>query len=173
MKKGVFYIVVCFLSMIQFYMSAQEVKTFNYQGEVDLMYSFGIDDETNNVNLEFVNGIRFSRYLFAGVGGGLTMNFGDEAVIVPLYLNVKGYMPVSRKLDLVAGLNLGTKLDYYYDTSGGLLLRPEFGFHFPFRGKSGMDVSIFYEYYSYTVYVLNATIKGKTNQIGFKIGFHF
>lgn len=154
-------------------MNAQNTKLFKYQGEVDAMYSFGLDDETNNINIEIVNGVRFSRYFYAGVGIGATANFSDDAVLVPIYLDVKGFLPVTNKMDLVAGLDLGTKLDYFYGTSGGLMLRPEFGLHFPFTEKSGLKLSLFYELYSYSIPILDKRIHDKTNSFGLKLGFCF
>lgn len=146
---------------------------FTYQGEVDAMYAFGMEEETNNFNVEIVNGIRFSRYFYAGVGIGALMNFSDEAVIFPVYLDVKGFFPVSDKMDLVAGLDVGTKLDYFYDTTGGLMLRPEFGIHFPFTEKLGLKLSLFYELYSYSMPILDKRIHDKNNMFGLKLGFCF
>lgn len=159
--------------LMPLYLDAQNVKRFKYQGEVDVAYSFGIDDETNNMSIEMINGVRFSRYLYAGVGLGAAANLADEAVIIPIYADVKGYLPVSDKLDLTAGLDIGTKLDCYYDMSGGLLFRPEFGLHFPMKRNFGMKLTMFYELYSYKTTILNTTISYKTNQLGLKLGFSF
>lgn len=137
------------------------------------MYSFGAEDESSIVNIEAVNGVRFSRYFYAGVGLGLSRNFDDEAVFVPVYLDLKGFLPVSDKMDLVAGLDLGTRLDYTYETSGGLLLRPEFGLNFPFSENTALKVSLFYERYSFDV-IINASEVGiHTNQFGLKLGVCF
>ena len=47
---------------------AQDVKYFKYQEEVNVSYTFDMSEELNNLNLEVINGVRFSRYLFAGAG---------------------------------------------------------------------------------------------------------
>ena len=60
---------------------AQNIKYFKYQGEVNTSYSFCVDEELNNLSLEVINGVRFSRYLYAGVGLGATANFSDEAIL--------------------------------------------------------------------------------------------
>ncbi|MDY3309196.1 MAG: hypothetical protein SOW71_07690, partial [Eubacteriales bacterium] len=44
----------------------------------------------NNLNLEVINGVRFSRYLYAGVGLGATANFSDEAILFPVFIDLKG-----------------------------------------------------------------------------------
>ena len=120
---------------------AKDVKLFKYQGEVDLGASAGFDDETFNLSLEFVNGTRFSRCFYAGMGLGLSRSFSDEGVLVPIYGAFKGYFPVKNRLDFTAGLDLGTKLDYSYGMSGGILVRPEYGLNFPMKGKVGRKVS--------------------------------
>lgn len=50
MEKHLLYFTLVF-SLLPLGLSAQETRLFRYQGEVDLAYSFGIDDETNNINL--------------------------------------------------------------------------------------------------------------------------
>lgn len=154
-------------------LNAQDSKLFRYQGEVDLRYTFGLDDETHNVSLEMVNGVRFNRYLFAGAGIGIGGNTSEEAAIIPIYAEVKGYLPVARKLDLIAAIDLGTRLDFSYGTSGHLLLRPEFGIHIPFGEKTGMDITLVYECYSYEIRVQDTKISDALNQFGLKVGFHF
>lgn len=57
-------------------------------------------------------------YLYAGVGLGATADFSDEAILFPVFIDLKGYMPVTSKMDLIAGVDVGTKLDYTYDMSG-------------------------------------------------------
>lgn len=172
--KACFITAILALISIPLYTNAQEQnKRFTYQGEVDMAYSFGFDDETSNINLEVINGVRFSRYLFAGIGIGAAANFSDEAIVFPIYLDVKGFLPVSDKADLVAGMDIGTKLDYTYDMTGGLLLRPEFGVNFPLSGKLGLKVTAFYEYYSFKETILNTQITAKLNYLGVKLGLTF
>ncbi|MDY3963224.1 MAG: hypothetical protein SOY98_02830, partial [Candidatus Cryptobacteroides sp.] len=52
-------------SLVAFFMmplcvGAQNAKHFKYQGEINTSYSFCIDEELNNLNLEVINGVRFS-----------------------------------------------------------------------------------------------------------------
>ena len=157
--------------------TGKPVKKLRYQTELDLSYAYGIEDEISYLNLEWVNGVRFNRYFFAGVGGGASANFEDEGVLVPLYVDLRGYAPVAKKVDLMFGVNLGTKLDYNYGMSGGFLLRPEFGIATRFTEKFGMNFAVRYELYSFGYDVLGATgimdMHLKTNLIGLKIGFEF
>lgn len=152
---------------------AQNIKYFKYQGEVNTSYSFCVDEELNNLSLEVINGVRFSRYLYAGVGLGATAYFSDEAILFPVFIDFKGYMPVTGKMDLIAGVDVGTKLDYTYDMSGGFLFRPEFGLNFPMKRRVGLKLTLLYELYSFKTTILNTEAKYKTNDIGLKLGVSF
>ena len=77
---------------------APKTKNFRYQGSVDFGFSYGMESESAIVHLDIVNGVRFSRYLYAGVGGGAFTDFVDEVIYIPLYFNVKGYVPVGKKV---------------------------------------------------------------------------
>ena len=100
-------------SLVAFFMmplcvGAQNAKLFKYQGEVNTSYSFCIDEELNNLNLEVINGVRFSRYFYAGICLGATANFSDEAILFPVFIDLKGYMPVTSKMDLSAAFDVVT-----------------------------------------------------------------
>ena len=167
--------VLCLLALLilPLGVGAQDVKYFKYQGEVNVSYTFDIDEELNNLNLEVINGVRFSRYLFAGAGIGATADLSDEAIIFPVFADVKVYLPVARRLDLTAGVDVGTKLDYTYDMTGGLMFRPEFGLHFPMKQKVGMKLTVLYERYSFNSTIQNVNVKCKLNQFGLKLGVSF
>lgn len=79
MKLNYLYCLLAFLLM-PLCIKAQDVKYLKYQGEVNTSFSFSIDEETSNLNLEVINGVRFSRYFFAGAGIGATASFSDEAI---------------------------------------------------------------------------------------------
>lgn len=64
MKLNYLYCLLAFLFM-PLCIKAQDVKYLKYQGEVNTSFSFSIDEETCNLNLEVINGVRFSRYFFA------------------------------------------------------------------------------------------------------------
>ena len=167
------FLVMPFCSIAQEIQDTPKVKMFKYQGEIDLGAAAGFDDETFNLSLEIVNGIRFSRYFYAGMGLGLAKSFSDEGVLIPIYGAFKGYFPVKERMDFTAGLDLGTKLDYSYGMSGGIMARPEFGLNFPMKRNVGMRLTLFYEYYSCKFQYLEIITREKTNQIGLKLGVSF
>lgn len=169
MKRFVF----CLFLVLSTLASNAREPRFRYQGEAVLGYTFCLEDDTNNINLEIVNGIRFSRYLFAGAGIGISQNFSDEGTYFPLYVNVKAHLPVSSNLELMPSLNAGTKIDYMYGTSGGLLLQPEFGVGFRLSRNLGINIALRYEIYSWRINDAMINSRLRTNQIGLRVGFTF
>ena len=172
MKLNYLYCLLVFLFM-SLYVKAQDAEYLKYQGEVNTSFSFSIDEDMVNLNLEVINGVRFSRYFFAGAGIGATASFSDEAVLFPIFIDLKGYMPVSRKMDLMAGMDVGTKLDYTYDMTGGFLFRPEFGLNFPLKRNVGLKLTLLYELYNFKTTILDAEVKCRLNEIGIKFGVSF
>ena len=87
----------------------------SYQGEIDLGYSFGYEDSVpESVNIHTIQGIKVGKYFSTGIGSGLDFyyNYDDTSeAMVPLYLNVKGYLPfgdnVSGFISCDAGWALG------------------------------------------------------------------
>ena len=74
----------------------------SYQGEVDLGYSFGVGKRASErVNIHTIQGIKVGKYFSTGIGTGFDFyyDFDDSSeAIVPVYLNLKGYYPVSKNV---------------------------------------------------------------------------
>ena len=109
-----------------------------YQGEIAIGYGVGVGAasdiiNTNRVVVETVHGARINPYLF--VGGGLGVNYfygllddydgyygdGDTATIAPVFANIKGYYPFSKKTAIALSLDLGAAIGI-----GGLAEGTEF-----------------------------------------------
>lgn len=134
-----------------------------YQGEVDLGYSFGVGTfATNRVNLNTINGLKFGDYFSAGIGFGLDYfyEFYEGKLFTPLYLNLKGYLPISlpvwEKSSLFVSFDIGSNQTFVDGTTiGGLFYAPAIGakigmvkFQFGYNmqklsggGVSGIDVN--------------------------------
>lgn len=113
-----------------------------YQGEVDLGYSVGVGTfSTGRVNLHTVQGVKIADYFSAGLGLGLDYyhEFYDKGeLFIPIYANMKGYIPVSEKLSPFISLDLGYGLGATAGVSGcgGFLWSPSVGMrydHFKFQ----------------------------------------
>lgn len=105
----------------------------SYQGEVDLGYSFGVGKRASErVNIHTIQGIKVGKYFSTGIGTGFDFyyDFDDSSeAIVPVYLNIKGYYPVSKNVSPFVscdvGLGVGVTGDLDNDT--GLTVAPAVG----------------------------------------------
>lgn len=121
--------------------SAQQVPV-KYHGEVDLGYSVGVGTfSTGRVNLHTVQGIKVSNYFSAGLGLGLDYyhEFYDKGeLFMPIFLNMKGYIPVTEKFSPFVSLDMGYGVGLTEGVSGcgGFLWSPALGIrydHFKFQ----------------------------------------
>ena len=99
---------------------AQEKQT-KYQGEIQAGYVFGTgDSKIDHAGMSMINGWRFNRYLSAGLGIGLDYYFknGYSFVSLPVFANVKGYLPVSDKASLFASLDCGYSVSLKDESEG-------------------------------------------------------
>ncbi len=98
-----------------------------YQGEIAVGYGVGVGAASNVINtdrivLETVHGARINPYVFVGAGLGINYFYGllddydlyqgndDTATILPLFANIKGYYPLSKKTSLSLSLDLGAAI---------------------------------------------------------------
>ena len=138
MKKLLLFVVGAVLTISA--VSAQNVK---YQGEVNVGYSIGVGTApVNRANLNTIQGVKVGDYFSIGAGLGLDWWKGLYAdywqgqgkadrgeLSVPIFLNVKGYLPVNERvapyLSFDVGYNAG--LTEGLEGFGGLLLTPAAG----------------------------------------------
>lgn len=105
----------------------------SYQGEVDLGYSFGIGKSASErVNIHTIQGIMVGKYFSTGIGAGFDFyyNFDDSSeAIVPVYLNLKGYYPVSEKVSpfISCDVGMGVGVTGDIDNDAGLTIAPAVG----------------------------------------------
>ena len=108
MKKILF--IVTMMLVTSYGISAQEVKT-KYQGEFDLSYSIGTGTfSTNRVNIHTIHGTKIGNIFSLGVGFGLDYYheiYEKRELFIPIFANVKGYLPVNDKFSPFLSLDLG------------------------------------------------------------------
>lgn len=97
-----------------------------YQGEFNLGYV-----TPSSLLLETVHGVRINKYAFAGLGLGVRyasgMTFtshgyevlGENLCYVPIFVNLKGYYPVTNKIEPFLNLSLGGAVDVTDNESDG------------------------------------------------------
>lgn len=110
-----------------------------YQGEVAFAFGLGVGElsdyiSTNRLVFETVHGVRINPHLFAGLGVSINYfytqygyyydGYGDYTeesggTVLPVFLNIKGYYPVSDKASLYASWDLGAAVGIGGYTNGG------------------------------------------------------
>lgn len=137
MTKFYFTLMLILASLIS--MSAQEIK---YQGEVDLGASITTEGNQTGrpvANFRTIHGARVGDYLFAGLGFGADWYFFDEGssgddseVVVPVFVNLKGYYPVNDSFSPFLSLDLGYGFGVTQSISGegGFVFSPAIGFQY-------------------------------------------
>ena len=127
MKKTIKFALLAFAMTFSMNSFSQVNK---YQGEVNASYGIGVG--TYNVNrfcIETVHGIRLNPNVFLGLGLGynsLTKD-GSSVNIVPVFANIKGYLPSESlkpfgSLDFGYGIGTGELSSF-----GGIYVSPAIG----------------------------------------------
>jgi hypothetical protein len=168
-------VIACLLVCVT--ISAQQpAKKIRYQGDVQLGYSIGAGEwAMDRVNLHLINSARFNDYVSLGFGLGLDVytEFDEIDVAIPLFINVKGYLPVKNNIDLFASLDLGASVGVSEGMNGmaGLKLTPAIGVMF--KGNQNPHhafiISIGYDNQAWS----QGGMSVNTNALSFKIGVSF
>lgn len=134
MKKS---LLVLFMSAIALCSSSQ--ITPKYQGEIELGYSVGVGTfSSNRVILQTIQGAKIGDYFSAGFGLGINYyhelysDVGSGELFVPIFLNMKGYIPMTEELTYFVSLDLGYGIGVTEGVSGweGFLWSPSFGLRY-------------------------------------------
>ena len=125
--------------------SATAQNPIKYQGEVDLGYSLGVGEfAAGRVNIHTIHGAKFGDYFSAGVGVGLDLyHQGDTGLMLPIYLNLKGYLPTKSKISPYASFDIGGGFGASENLSGlsGMYITPAIGLKVGmFKAQLGFNV---------------------------------
>lgn len=133
MKKLLCLMAIAVLSVCS--VNAQDTPV-KYQGEVDLGYSVGVGTwDFSRLNVHTVQGVKIGKYFSTGVGVGIDYYFSNDIldaagiggqVMIPIYLNMKGYLPVSESISPYISLDLGGGIGVQ-DLASGFLVTPSVG----------------------------------------------
>ena len=130
-----------------------------------------------------INGIRFNPYLSAGVGIGLNYLYAgkeESYLSLPLFANLKFYVPLSPKVDLLAWFDGG----YYFGLKGekfseididiqGLMISPGVGVNIKSTERISLNIGLCYINQKCTLSYRNESATTPANAIGIKMGFVF
>ena len=137
MKNYLFTVVLLLASSLL--MNAQEIK---YQSEVDLGASIttnGYQTGTAVANFRTIHGGKIGDYFFTGLGFGADWYFFDQGssgddseVVIPVFLNMKGYYPAKKHFKPFVSLDLGYGFGVTQSISGegGFMYSPAIGFQY-------------------------------------------
>lgn len=172
MKKKLLLLTVVLISIIGT-ANAQSTKV-KYQGDVQLGYSVGIGTfAADRVNLHMINGVRINEYFSTGVGIGLDYYcYNMSELTMPIFLNAKGYLPVSKKTNLFLSMDLGCSVGLTEGFSGmsGFMMTPAIGASFKVANAKAITVSLGYNYQAWSA---GGLLSVNTDALSLKVGFAF
>lgn len=176
MKKFLLLIAAAMLSLTVVAQNVTQVATqgqpkpksnISYQGEVSAGYNYNLHIyKFHFADFQTVHGIRVADYLSTGVGLGVDLNPG--VADLRIFINVRGYLPVSKVTRLFVGVDGGMAIMLAHMTPGPTLpnvyLSPNVGASFKVSKKSAVNVSLNYktQFNEYS-----------TNSLGVSVGFQF
>lgn len=154
-----------------------------YQGDIQLGYSAGIGTfATDRVNLHMVNGVRINEYFSTGIGLGLdyyhTYNwyinndYVASELVMPIFLNAKGYLPISKKTNLFLSMDLGCSIGLTEGVSGmsGFMMTPAVGASFKVAESKAITFSFGYNYQAWST---GGLLSINADALSLKVGFAF
>ena len=148
-------------------------QSFAYQGEISLRGA--VSAPTPELGISYINGVRFNRYLF--VGGGIGVQINNFGIFVPLSLDAKGYIPISRFADFMFFCDGGLMFDPEHSSHG--FIRPGFGLNFLVVNSFAINIGLYYEYAPYDQNGFSDELPQafiytqRTHSIGLALGFTF
>lgn len=171
MKKHVF----LFLAILTGCAAAAQSthRGVKYQGEVLAGYSFGVSTyDTDRVNVHMINGIRFAQNFSAGLGLGLDYycTGGMSALALPVYANLKGYMPFyTNRAGLFLSLDAGYAAGLNRELSGwgGFLITPAFGAYMKVSQNQSLRISLGYNHQAFSKNGVSTNFESLSLRVGF------
>ena len=161
-----------------------------YQGEVLTGYGIGIGNlQIDRTYIQTIHGLKFGDYFSAGIGIGMnitpaydlnmtisvphapptTINSSTSLISVPIFLNLKGYLPISKKLDLLLSMDVGHSIGVNGEimSLNGLMINPAVGICFNNR----LNFSFGYEHQKISTFIPFLTLN--SGALSLKLGFLF
>lgn len=161
--------------------NAQNSKV-KYQGDVQVGYSIGIGTlASDRINIHMINGVRINKYVSVGLGLGLDCyhsydwylnDYVGPELMMPIFLNARGYLPVSQKTDLFLSVDLGCSVGLTAGVTGmsGFMMTPAIGASFDVGKSKAIALSLGYNYQSWASAGL---LSVNADAITLKVGFTF
>ncbi|MFR9543352.1 MAG: hypothetical protein SNH27_15030 [Rikenellaceae bacterium] len=145
-----------------------------YQGEVLTGFGAGVGLlPIDRIYLHTIQGVRVCEHFSAGLGIGLTMimpyafEYNLPELYMPIYLNMKGYLPVSAKASMFASLDIGGGFGLTEGVTGlsGFMACPALGVCV----NNKVNLSLGYEVQK----ISDSFLSVNMNAVALKIGYIF
>jgi len=130
-----------------------------------------------------INGFRFNPYFSAGVGIGLDYLYArkeESYLSLPLFADLKFYVPLSPKVDLLAwfdgGYSFGLKGEKFSGIDvdiQGLMISPGLGVNVKSSERISLNIGLCYINQKCTLSYQNEKATAPVNAIGMKMGMTF
>lgn len=102
----------------------------HYQGEIWWGFSLQTEDFSASIlNIHTVHGLKLNKYLSTGIGVGLDFYNSFLSAMMPVYIDVKGYLPINIRVTPFIALDLGYSIGLTEDLAGhgNLYISPTIG----------------------------------------------
>lgn len=149
---------------------------YRYQGDVEVGFAAGIGTfGFDRVNVHSTHGVRFNEYFFLGAGTGLdcftNYIYDLPELSLPLFLNTKGYLPVSPKVNMFLSLSIGASIGMTEGVKGlsGLLFTPAVGTSIKVKDHKAINISLGYNMQKWG----DSGITLNNDAVALKVGFQF
>lgn len=88
---------------------AQNHNTIKYHGEIEAGYALGVgEDKGDRINVRTIQGFQIGEWLSTGIGVGADYyTAADGNILIPAFLNIKGYYPTYSGINPYISFNVG------------------------------------------------------------------
>ena len=155
----------------------QQGEIFNletgYKGIVELGYQIGVGTfKSDRIKLNIINGYQVNQFFSLGLGTGLRYHYdADDTVLVPVFADFRGNLPLESKVSPYLSLGIGYSFDATESFEGvGFMLNPTVGINFKVTDKSAMNIGLGYEMQKVDYYY---SIKENLGAISINVGISF
>jgi len=145
----------------------------SFKSTVELGYDIGSGDYgMDRINLNFIEHYQLKQYLSIGMGIGLRYYLDDEAVLVPLFVDVRTSIE-REKISPYAAIGFGYSFDASNGFEGvGILIKPSIGVIAKISQESSINFGLGYEIQQMKFHYTNE-FSANSNAISIIIGLSF
>lgn len=156
MKKIILLAIACIISSLSINAYAQD---WNHRGAVNVGIYFHTHGQLSSFTGEY--GFIYNEHLLLGLGAGVSFMNTDingkniNHTNIPIYGDIKYYVPLNRNLSFLAGAESGIVLATEKNMSSKFLFYPQVGLDIQLKNKLKLETSFGYRKAQYNLWGLN------------------